>query len=238
MQVRERPLRRWRAPRPTDTSFLWLDGAMQSHLLHVQRPIARVPSLAIHLNRSVNTEGLQFNQETHLAAVLATETRLALEGNASAASDKDSKRLAAPLRLLLGRELGCSPDDILDFDLCLADSQPCAIGGVCEEFVFAPRLDNLFSCHTAVEAFIASLDDGSMANEEHARLVVLFDHEEVSDGCVWPALMNFLLNAVRNRWGRLRRMARPPCSSRACCAVSSPRAARTSLIRPLRVPLS
>src|SRR5690606_11014010 len=37
------------------------DGALVSHLFAAQRALLRVPSLAIHLNREVNQQGLKLN---------------------------------------------------------------------------------------------------------------------------------------------------------------------------------
>jgi aspartyl aminopeptidase len=39
----------------------------------------------------------------------------------------------------------------MDFDLVLADTQPAAIGGALEEFIFSPRLDNLLNAYCACE---------------------------------------------------------------------------------------
>ncbi|VDI08197.1 aspartyl aminopeptidase [Mytilus galloprovincialis] len=66
---------------------------------------------------------------------------------------------------------------MMDFELCVADTQPAAIGGALDEFIFAPRLDNLLNAYTAVEALIET--DGSLKSDPNIRLICLFDNEEV-----------------------------------------------------------
>lgn len=51
------------------------------------------------------------------------------------------------------------------------------IGGFLEEFIFAPRLDNLMNCYTALQGLLAS--DGSLKDDGNIRLVAFFDNEEV-----------------------------------------------------------
>jgi aspartyl aminopeptidase len=55
----------------------------------VRRPIMRIPTLAIHLDRGVNQDGFKPNFETHLAPVLATQVKAAL----SAPKKKDDQQV-------------------------------------------------------------------------------------------------------------------------------------------------
>lgn len=65
---------------------------------------------------------------------------------------------------LLSKEMGVEVADIVDFELCLADNQPAAIGGVYNEFIFSPRLDNLMSSYTAMEVGITEWFIWTVAN--------------------------------------------------------------------------
>jgi len=130
------------------------DGALERRLVDVGRPIARVPNLAIHLNRGVNTEGLVLNAQKHLSPVLGL--------------GKESELMA-----LIGREMDVAPDAIAGFDLCLYDTARSAIGGVQGELIFAARLDNLASCHAATRALVAQAGPAAAT-----RMIVLYDHEE------------------------------------------------------------
>ena len=131
------------------------DG-IATRLVDVRRPVARVPTLAIHLNRSVNDDGLKLNAQTQLPAVLAL------------GDEQDD-----PLRKLLAEAAGCTEADLLTWDLCLYDLTPAAVGGASGEFVFSGRLDNLGSTHAALEALLgAEASDGT-------AVIALFDHEEI-----------------------------------------------------------
>ncbi|HEX7840541.1 MAG TPA: hypothetical protein VF469_23845, partial [Kofleriaceae bacterium] len=46
------------------------DGGIESRLVRLDRPVLRVPQLAIHLDRDVNDKGLVLNRQEHLAPVL------------------------------------------------------------------------------------------------------------------------------------------------------------------------
>ena len=139
------------------------DGLPRTCLVDFERPLLRVPSLAIHLHREVNTEGLKLNAQAHLAPVTG------LEG-----SPRLSDLLASELRAAGHGDV--HGDDIVAFDLAAYDVQPAAVSGVRGEFLHAARLDNLASCHASLVALLAASDAGP---DDATRMVVLYDHEEV-----------------------------------------------------------
>jgi aspartyl aminopeptidase len=130
---------------------------VRTALVDVRRPVCRIPTLAIHLNRGVNDDGLKLNAQTQLPAVFAQVA----EGGGD------------PLRSLLATELGCAPGDVLTWDLGLFDLSKPTLGGAHGEFVFSGRLDNLASCHAGLEAMLASDTGGA------TQVLALFDHEEI-----------------------------------------------------------
>ncbi len=136
-------------------------------------PVCRVPSLAIHLNREVNKEGLTLNAEKHLSPVLGLEHENA--------PDLLERLLATQ------SAAGVRPDDVLGFDLCLFDVVPGALGGANGEFVFSARLDNLASCHAATSALLRAIDPA-----EPTRVIALYDHEEVGSQSATGARSGFL----------------------------------------------
>ena len=156
------------------------DGSRR--LVRFGQTLLRIPSLAIHLNRKVNTEGLILNAQKHLTPILALD---GLEG--------------VELRELVAKELGDgTAKDILAWDLMAYDVQPADLGGAGQEFIQAGRLDNLASCHAAVTALLAESGDA-----EFTRGIVLYDHEEVGSRSAQGAASDFLRSCLQRLAGDL-----------------------------------
>ena len=137
-------------------------SALDARLVRLDDLILRVPNLAIHLNRGVN-DSLQLNAQQHLVPVVGLGDR-----SGFALRDKLARALAregAP---------AVAPERVLGWDLSLFGVEPSRVGGWDNELIFAPRLDNLSSCHAALSALLQS-----SGNAAHTRAIVLFDHEEV-----------------------------------------------------------
>jgi aspartyl aminopeptidase len=157
--------------------------------------ICRIPSLAIHLQREVNTEGLKLNPQQHLPPLYAMAST------------------ATGLTTLLGEALGVDADAILSWDLALADVVPPAIGGFDGAFVFAPRLDNQGSCHAGLRA----LELAPVAKA--TQVLALYDHEECGSqsigGADGPVLENVLRRICSSgAWGAVPRDAFERAASR------------------------
>jgi aspartyl aminopeptidase len=158
---------------------LLADGS--ARLVDFGRPLLRVPSLAIHLNRKVNTEGLKLNAQKHMSPILALDGLEAIE-----------------LRDLLARELGdVAARDILAWDLMAYDVQPAALGGASQEFIHSARLDNLASCHAAVTALLSAAGETAFT-----RGIILYDHEEVGSRSAQGAASDFLRSCLQRLAGR------------------------------------
>ncbi|MBX2870323.1 MAG: M18 family aminopeptidase [Acidiferrobacterales bacterium] len=156
-------------------------GKLKSCLVNFDRPLAFIPSLAIHLDREVNDKR-SINKQTDLPAVLCKV-------------DKQSPDFDALLKAQIKREHGrISVNRILGFELCLYDLQPAAVVGLEEEFIASARLDNLLSCHAGIEALLAAKNAAN-------AMVVLNDHEEVGSASTSGAEGPFLQNVLTRLCG-------------------------------------
>jgi len=160
-----------------------------SKLVHIKKPILRIPSLAIHLDRTVNSDGFKPNTQNHLVPIIATKL------GAQVSDISDPTKHHAVLLELLSKELNCAVGDIQNFDLSVCDTQPAAIGGGLDEFVFSPRLDNLCMSYCSISGLIKASSD-SLANEENVLSVILFDNEEVGSSSPQGACSPILVDTI------------------------------------------
>lgn len=150
------------------------DGS--SVLVDVHRPLLRIPQLAIHLDRGVNTQGLKLDAQQHLLPIWGL----------GAASEGD-------LLEFLASEVDIDPDDIAAHDLVVHDVAPPARLGEEEELLAAPRLDNLSSVHGGITALLAAAASATLSV---IPVFVGFDHEENGSGAATGACGPLLENVL------------------------------------------
>ncbi|CAD6586934.1 MAG: hypothetical protein CYPHOPRED_003712 [Cyphobasidiales sp. Tagirdzhanova-0007] len=175
------------------------------HLVHLDRPLVRIPTVAIHLDRTQN-EKFFYNQESGMQAILGLVSEqvstpatvvAAIDPSPPDSSPKsplDTQANHHPRLLeLVAEELsaqgikGASGSsvqvgDIYDFDLSLVDVQPPTLGGANEEFIFSARLDNLFSTFCAVEGLADSLLPPSAASSSSSSSSA--ENADLPDGSI------------------------------------------------------
>lgn len=178
------------------------DGGVQSKLVRIDRPLARVPQLAIHLDREVNDKGVVLNKQEHLAPIWTQGTVDLMD-----------------LSRLVAGELGLAAEDVLLHDLMLYDLTAPTLAGRNQEFLLSARLDDQAMCHAAVRALLDSCEGAE--DGEMLPLISLLDHEEVgsqsAQGAGSAAVPHLLerLAASRglDREGYLRMLASSTCIS-------------------------
>ncbi|WP_221348416.1 M18 family aminopeptidase [Streptomyces beigongshangae] len=177
------------------------DGS--TRLVTVDRPLLRVPQLAVHLDRSVISEGLKLDKQRHLQPVwgLGDDVR-----------DGDLIRF-------LEQEAGIPEGETTGWDLMVHSVEPPAYLGRDGELVAGPRMDNLLSVHAGTAALAAVATAGDPL--PYIPVLAAFDHEEngsQSDtGADGPLLGNVLERSVHARGGsyedRARALAGTVCLS-------------------------
>jgi aspartyl aminopeptidase len=159
------------------------DGS--ERLVNVDRPLLRVPQLAIHLDRGVN-EGLKLNPQLHLTPVWGIgDTR---EGD---------------LIEFLAVRHGLTAADVLGWDLMTHDVVPPTYLGRDAELITASRLDNLLSVHASVAALLAAVEAGIA--DGPIPVIAAMDHEEngsmATTGAMGPFLATVLERLIEARGG-------------------------------------
>jgi aspartyl aminopeptidase len=134
--------------------------------------IMRIPQLAIHLDRSVNDDGLKLDKQTHTTPVWSV-------GHPG-------------VHVLdhVAQTAGCASDDLDGYDLRVYDTAAPAVFGAHQEFFAAARLDNLSSMHASVVALI------NANASDVIQVIAAFDHEELGSasrsGASGPLLADVL----------------------------------------------
>jgi aspartyl aminopeptidase len=113
------------------------------------------------MNRAVNEEGLKLQKQTELPLIL------------SALAEEQLPQ--AYFSALLQQQTGIVATRILSWDLTVYDTQKGAFWGAESEFYADSQLDNLASCHAALQALL----DNAVIQSDATRVCALFDHEEI-----------------------------------------------------------
>ena len=133
----------------------------QTMLLHIKRPLLQISNLAIHFNRQVN-DGVKLSKQKDVLPLLGQINSQLEAGNL----------LMNVIVEELNKQRPIQQEDILDFDLYLADTTPACTFGAHNEFISAGRLDDLSMCFASLEAMLAAHDTDT------TQVLAIFDNEE------------------------------------------------------------
>ena len=133
----------------------------QTMLLHIKRPLLQISNLAIHFNRQVN-DGVKLSKQKDVLPLLGQINSQLEAGNL----------LMNVIVEELNKQRPIQQEDILDFDLYLADTTPACTFGAHNEFISAGRLDDLSMCFAGLEAMRAAHDTDT------TQVLAIFDNEE------------------------------------------------------------
>ena len=136
----------------------------QTLLMHVKRPLLQISNLAIHFNRQVN-DGVKLSKQKDVLPLLGILEEL-------------------------NRQQPVKREDILDFDLYLADATPACTFGVHNEFISSGRLDDLSMCFAGLEALLGS------GKSAVTKVLAIFDNEETGSQTKQGAGSPFLASII------------------------------------------
>lgn len=160
----------------------------ETMLMHVRRPLLQISNLAIHFNRQVN-DGVKLSKQKDMLPLLGLINNELEQGNL----------LMNVIVEELSKQRPVSHEDILDFDLYLADTQPACTFGVHDEFISSGRLDDLSMCFAGLEALIAAPESDT------TQVLAIFDNEETGSqtkqGAGSPFLASMLMRIARQQSG-------------------------------------
>lgn len=169
----------------------------ETRLLRDDRPILRIPQLAIHLDREIREKGLQVDPQKHLVPLWGL------------GPGEDGT-----VATYVAGQLGIEASQIVSWDLMAFDTHAPAIVGRDGDLIASARIDNLFSTFCGVRALIEAadvLDAGA-----NIPVLVLYDHEEVGSESATGAGGAMLVNVLErissaqgfDRTAHLERLAR------------------------------
>jgi len=154
-------------------SYIDSQQEIKQSLVNFEQAVATIPSLAIHLDREAN-KNRTVNPQNHLPPIVMQ------------VGDDDSIDFR---KLVLQQIQKQSPEldiaKVLDYEICLYDTQNAAITGLDGDFISSARLDNLLSCYVG----LTSLLNGDLTQ---SNLLVCSDHEEVGSVSTSGAQGSFL----------------------------------------------
>lgn len=159
----------------------------ETRLVDLKRPVAVIPHLAIHFNRAVN-EGNPLSVQKDMKPVIGYFSREEIAG---------FKSNGGVVKALVASELGISPTDIIDYELCLYPLEKASLVGMKNEYFQSARIDDLSMAFAGLEAFLGTAASPAQAT----RVLAVFDNEETGSGtkqgAASPVLCDIMERFVR-----------------------------------------
>ena len=177
---------------------------VDSVLVDTKRPIAIVPNLAIHMNRSVN-DGIKLNRQKEMLPILMMERSnednitkpLNNRNNPSLFPESDTENCQR--KKFKNFDIACDPSEILSYEMTLYPTELGCVLGTESDFISSPRLDNLTSCFGVLSGIIQA----RKMNANGVRCAIFFDNEEVGSrtkqggaGMILPNLIKRVYDAL------------------------------------------
>ena len=150
-------------------------------LVHVKRPLLQISNLAIHFNRQVN-DGVKLSRQKDMLPLL---------GYVKDELERGNMLVRLLVEELHKQQVEVKAEDILDFDLYLADAAPACTFGLHDEFISSGRLDDLSMCFAGLEALL------SAPVTDTTQVLAIFDNEETGSQTKQGAASPFLASMLK-----------------------------------------
>lgn len=148
-------------------------GVYKKHIVDFDKDLLIIPSQAIHIDREVNIKN-ELNHQVDMLPVMALN---------------DNKKLDDLIKDKIS-DNGLEPEKICDYDLYLYNRDKAKIVGLNNEFILAPRLDDLASLYPALCSFI------DVENNNSINVFCAFNNEEIGSLTQQGADSNFLIDVL------------------------------------------
>jgi aspartyl aminopeptidase len=153
-------------------------GEIITKLVNFEKPLLRLPNLAIHMNRKVNEDGLKLCKQSELPLLLSVLA--------------EQQVPQAHFLSLLKSQIDIKQEQFLSWELNVYDTQKGVFWGNDQEFYANSQLDNLASCHAGLEALLAN-----SGTSDSTLVCAFFDHEEIGSESVKGADGSFLPDILK-----------------------------------------
>ena len=167
-------------------------------------PVAKIPSLAPHFGKVA--DGPYDKEDQAVPIVGFSSSTDDFETQAVTEEEKMSPLYGKhPINLLryVAKLAGVKVSQLMEWDLELFDVQRGNVGGLNDEFIFAPRMDDKLCTFAALHALCKFADTVRTSDYDNLVLLGLFDNEEIgsrtrqgASGPVLAATLERLADAV------------------------------------------
>lgn len=160
----------------------------EERLVNIDRDLLMLPSLAIHMNREANS-GHTYSVQNELCPIFGDDSA------------------AGKFKEIIASNAGVSESDLLSYDIFLYNRDRPSIWGASEEFLSAPRLDDLSCCYGTLKGFLTAGNCGKIP------VYAVFDNEEVGSRTKQGADSTFLHDILERISGGREELSRAVAGS-------------------------
>ena len=186
-------------------------SGIKSLLVNLEKDIAVIPSLAIHMNREANS-GYSYSFQKDMLPIVSTSKDSNKDRKLDSKQDSNkNEKIAATIMSLIAENAGVETDSILGNDLFLYIREKGKVWGVNDEFIGSSRLDDQECVWCTLDGFIdaanAGCSDVVNAASSYVNMLCVFDNEEVGSRTKQGADSNFLeklIDRINDNLGRSR----------------------------------